>query len=66
MNFSRISIACCLGDGFVLDGVAEVPMIELQPTAPSNERNRKPTSTEKRKSQSEKRRMAERVEIMIC
>lgn len=65
MTFLRRSIEFYVGDGFVLDSVAEVHLIELQPTAQSTARNRMPNSTEKRKRQLEKRRMAIRVKVTI-
>lgn len=39
MTFLRRSIEYCVNDGVVFDSVAEVLLIELQPTAPSTERN---------------------------
>lgn len=63
MTFSIRSIECCVGGVLVLDSVAEVCLIELQPTAPSTGRNRKPIPSEKRKCQRVKKSIAKRVEI---
>lgn len=65
MHCSLRSIQCCVGDGFFLDRIAGVRLIELKPMAPSTGRIQKPISTEKRNLQREKKGMTKRVEMTI-
>lgn len=65
MIFSRESIECCVGDGFVLESVAEVRRIEVQTIAAPNARKRMPISSETRKRKREKKRAAKQASNVI-
>lgn len=65
IKLSCRAIECCVGDEFALDNTADVSLIELQFMELSTTRNQKPSFTEKRQLQREKKRMAKRVGMKI-